>query len=330
MLSGLEAASERAGARVVSLQGRARDDLHGFLNVCKAPGFTSHDVVAIVRRTLGTRRVGHAGTLDPAAEGVLPICVGRATRLVDRLADADKGYYAEMVLGVRTATDDAEGEVVEEREVPPLDDTSLEAALDRFRGPIDQTPPQFSAIKIEGRRSYDVARRGGEVALRPRPVTVHRLTVHWWRPPRLAVTIACSKGTYIRSVARDLGEALGCGGHLARLVRLWVGGFALADALSLEELAERVAGGRVHEALLPADVGIMGLPAAVVVPSRVIDMSHGRPWRCEARPPGPAEDESLVRLYDTSGALLGLVAHDPARDLWLPRLAIARAAADDT
>lgn len=301
----------------MSRRSRDRDDLHGFLNVCKAPGFTSHDVVAVVRRTLGTRRVGHAGTLDPAAEGVLPICVGRATRLVDRLADADKGYYGEVVLGVRTTTDDAEGEVIGTAEVPPLDDRALEDALARFRSRIQQTPPQYSAIKVAGQRAYDLARRGGDVALRPRQVTVHRLTAHWWRPPRLAVTLACSKGTYIRSIARDLGETLGCGAHLARLVRLWVGQFSLDDALSLDELAERARGGRMHEALLPADVGVRDLPVLVVDPPRAVDMGHGRGWRMAG-----GGSASLARVYDTGGTLLGIVAADTSRGLWQPRLAI--------
>ena len=334
----------------MSRRSRDRDDLHGFLNVCKAPGFTSHDVVAVVRRTLGTRRVGHAGTLDPAAEGVLPICVGRATRLVDRLADADKGYYGEIVLGVRTTTDDAEGEVIGTADPPPLDDAALDAALSPFRGPIQQTPPQFSAVKVAGQRAYDLARRGGEVRLRPREVTVHRLTLHWWRPPRLAVTIACLKGTYIRSIARDLGEALGCGAHLARLVRLWVGQFALEDALALDELTERVQGGRMHEALLPADVGARDLPAVLAEPRRAIDMGHGRGWRGlgvqglaqrsradVATDPrsesaqslgastGAGDDAPLARVYDTGGTLLGIVAADRSRGLWQPRLAIGRA-----
>lgn len=305
----------------MSRRSRDRDDLQGFLNVCKAPGFTSHDVVAVVRRTLGTRRVGHAGTLDPAAEGVLPICVGRATRLVDRLADADKGYYGEIVLGVRTTTDDAEGEVIGTADVPPLDDRVLDDALARFRGRIQQTPPQYSAIKVAGQRAYDLARRGDDVTLRAREVTIHRLTLHWWRPPRLAVTIACSKGTYIRSIARDLGEALGGGGHLARLVRLWVGQFSLDDALSLDELAERVQGGRMHEALLPADVGIRDLPALVVDPRRAVDMGHGRGWPTAGE--GSMDETSpLSRVYDTGGTLLGIVAADASRGLWQPRLAI--------
>src|SRR4051794_17233373 len=197
---------------------RRRDeaDIHGLLNVCKARGFTSHDVVAIVRRTLGTRRVGHAGTLDPLAEGVLPICVGRYPRLVDLLGDTDKGYYAEIELGVRTTTDDAEGEIVERRDVPTITAEGLEPFLASLRGNIEQVPPAFSAIKVNGRRAYDLARRGAALELAARPVTIYRLNLVSWSSPRLSLLVVCSKGTYIRSLARDLGEMLGCGAHLTR------------------------------------------------------------------------------------------------------------------
>lgn len=293
----------------------------GFLNICKAPGFTSHDVVAVVRRILGIRRVGHAGTLDPAAEGVLPICVGRATRLVDRLADRDKGYYAEIAFGAQTRTDDAEGEVLEIAPLPELTPAALDAALDAFRGPILQRPPSFSAIKVAGRRAYDLARRGDDVRLQPRVVTVHRVTLHWWRPPRLALTVACSKGTYIRAIARDLGEALGCGAHLARLVRLWVGSFQLADAHSLDELAVAVRDDVVDRYLVPPDAALGDLPAAIVEPARAVDMQHGRGWPIRE---GVGGGVSLTRVYDTSGKLLGLATADRARGIWRPKLALTR------
>ncbi len=288
----------------------------GFLNVCKAAGFTSHDVVAIVRRLTGVRRVGHAGTLDPAAEGVLPICVGRATRLVDRLADADKGYYAEIVLGVRTRTDDAEGEVTGSAPVPELDGARLEVALQPFRGRIVQAPPAFSAVKVDGRRAYDLARRGDEPRLRPREVWVHRLTFHWWRPPRLAVSIHCSKGTYIRSIARDLGEALSCGAHLGRLVRLWVGGFHLDTSQSLEDLQAAAGAGELAASVLAADAALLGLPAGIVEPRRREDMQHGRAWKL-----ADAAQAGLARVYDTDGTFLGMAERNTERGIWQPRLA---------
>jgi tRNA pseudouridine55 synthase len=299
---------------------RRRDDadVHGLLNVCKARGFTSHDVVAVVRRTLGTRRVGHAGTLDPLAEGVLPVCVGRYTRLVDLIADTEKGYYAELSLGARTTTDDAEGEIVERRDVPDLTPEALEPALAPFRGPIEQVPPAFSAIKVAGRRAYDLARRGDAPELVARPVTIHRLDLLRWEPPRLTLVVVCSKGTYIRSLARDLGEALGCGAHLTRLIRLWVGSFGLEDAVSLEEIGAAASSGQLETVLRPADDALAELPALVVPRQRLIDIGHGRSWPASVgdAPPDP------TRVYDTSGRLLGLAEHDPRRHAWQPRLAL--------
>lgn len=311
---------------------RRRDDsdVHGLINVCKPRGFTSHDVVAVVRRTLGTRRVGHAGTLDPLAEGVLPVCVGRYTRLVDQLAETEKGYYAEIQLGARTTTDDAEGEVVERVPVPDLTAPELEPYLARFRGQIAQVPPVYSAIKVDGRRAYDLARRGAAPELQARPVTVHRLDVVAWTPPSLSLVVACSKGTYIRSLARDLGEALGCGAHLTRLVRLRVGCFRLENAVSPQEIEAAVAEDRVGSVLLPADDALAELPALLVPEARSVDFGHGRSWPSAVR----RAPRAPTRVYDTAGRLLGLAEHDLRRHAWQPRLALIReqgvgAAVDD-
>jgi tRNA pseudouridine55 synthase len=298
---------------------RANDaDIHGLLNICKPRGFTSHDVVAVVRRTLGTRRIGHTGTLDPTAEGVLPICVGRYTRLVELLTDTEKGYYAELELGARTTTDDAEGEIVECRPVPDLSPEALDAALAAFRGPISQVPPAYSAIKVAGQRAYDLARRGDAPELAAREVTVYRLSLTSWESPRLGLVVACSKGTYIRSLARDLGEALACGAHLTRLVRLWVGSFTLETAISLEELAAAAGADQVDRVLQPADDALSSLPAIIVPAARLVDIGHGRPW-----PAAPVQATAgPVRVYDTDGRLLALAEYDAQRRAWQPRLAL--------
>src|SRR5438067_9693817 len=275
-------------------------------------------VVAVVRRTLQTRRVGHAGTLDPLAEGVLPVCVGRYTRLVDYVSNGDKGYYAEVELGARTTTDDAEGEIGERRPVPVLADADLERMLAGFRGTIQQVPPIYSAIKVAGQRAYALARRGDTPTLQAREVTIRRLDVVRWQSPLLTLLVDCSKGTYIRSLARDLGDSLGCGAHLKRLVRVWVGPFALADAISLDELAEAAASGTLADVLQPADTALQALPAAIVDPGRLVDMAHGRPWRADTR-----DDASgLVRIYDLDGRLLGLAELDRDRRFWQPRLTL--------
>lgn len=297
-------------------------DIHGLLNVCKPKGFTSHDVVAVVRRTLGSRRVGHTGTLDPMAEGVLPICVGRYTRLVDLITDTEKGYYAEVELGARTSTDDAEGEVVERHPVPDLTAETLDRALQGFRGPISQVPPVYSAIKVAGQRAYDLARRGDAPELAARPVTIHRLEIVGWETPRLRLLVACSKGTYIRSLARDLGEVLACGGYLTKLVRLWVGDFHLRAAVSLEEIAAAVQRDDVTSVLQSADDALAAIPAIIVDPSRVVDIGHGQPWPATKTMTGAEATPKLTRVYDSDGRLLALAEYDARRRIWQPRLAL--------
>ena len=211
--------------------------MHGFLNIDKPAGLTSHDLVARVRRLARQKRVGHAGTLDPAATGVLVVALGAATRLIEYVQDATtKRYHAVVQLGVTTTTDDAEGEVVDAAPVPSLDPTMLEAALARFRGPIMQVPPMFSALHHEGRRLHELAREGIVVERAARPITIERLELLAWEAPLITLDIMCSKGTYIRSLARDLGEVLGCGAHLKALRRTAVGTFLIEDATPLAVL----------------------------------------------------------------------------------------------
>jgi tRNA pseudouridine55 synthase len=209
----------------------------GLVVVDKPGGMTSHDVVARVRRLSGTRKVGHAGTLDPMATGVLVLAVNRATRLLGHLALEDKRYDATIRLGASTSTDDAEGDVVESRPTDGLTADAVRAALQQFVGEIDQVPSAVSAVKVDGRRAYARVRDGEEVALPPRRVVVHALDVIGLELPDVRVSVHCSSGTYIRAVARDLGAALGVGGHLTSLRRTAVGQFTLATAHTLEELA---------------------------------------------------------------------------------------------
>jgi tRNA pseudouridine55 synthase len=290
---------------------RSRGDtgLDAFVNICKDAGPTSHDVVASVRRLLGTRRVGHAGTLDPLAEGVLPLALGRATRLVDRLAEADKEYYAEILLGVRTTTDDAAGEVVETRDVPPFTAADFDAVLAEFHGEIAQLPPAHSALKVGGRRSYALAREGRQVTLSPRPVTIYEIARRGWNRPVLSLTVRCSKGTYIRALARDLGERLSTGASLQRLVRTRVGPFHLSRAISLAGLEARRA-----ELLLPPDELLLDEPAVVMDDQQASHLRHGRMWTAGSTAP-------LARSYTADGRLAGLLAGSDAR--WQPRLVIA-------
>jgi len=219
--------------------------LQGFLNLHKAAGFTSHDCVAKVRRLLRLKRVGHAGTLDPAATGVLPIALGKATRLLQFLRQ-DKAYRATIRLGLSTTTDDLEGETLRAQPVPHLSLDAVTAALQAFQGKIQQVPPNFSAIQVQGKRLYDMARAGQAIAVPPRAVEVFSLDVLGWRPgdfPELDLAIACGPGTYIRSIARDLGQSLDTGGTLAALIRTASSGFELVDSLTLEDLEAQIEAG---------------------------------------------------------------------------------------
>lgn len=212
--------------------------MFGFLNVYKPKGKTSHDVVAILRRLTKVKQIGHTGTLDPFAEGVLPICIGKATRLIEYLAD-DKAYVGTVKLGVATTTYDTEGEVVKTSEGKITRD-DLENILDKFRGEIEQVPPIYSAIKVNGKKLYEYARKGEEVKIEPRRVTIFRLDLlsFDYENQTAELYIECSKGTYIRSIANDLGEVLGVGGHLIKLVRVKAGDFVLEHSVRLEDMKD--------------------------------------------------------------------------------------------
>ena len=210
--------------------------MFGFLNIYKPKGKTSHDVVAILRRITKVKQIGHTGTLDPFAEGVLPICIGKATRLIEYLKD-DKAYVATVQFGSATDTYDLEGETTKTSDlIPSLDE--IEAKLDDFRGEIEQTPPIYSAIKVNGKKLYEYARAGEQVEVKTRKVCIKELKLLEYNQETriLELYIACSKGTYIRSIANDLGEKLGCFGHLIKLVRVQAGDFVVEDAIKLEDL----------------------------------------------------------------------------------------------
>lgn len=227
----------------------------GVLNVDKPAGWTSHDVVAVLRGVLGVRRVGHGGTLDPRATGVLPILVGRATRYADRLHEAKKAYAALVRFGHETTTDDAEGPVTREAAVPgPAAD--LEPVLARFRGEIAQVPPAFAAVKVAGRRAYALARSGEAPPLGPRTVTIERLETASWEPPDMRLLVVCGRGTYLRALARDIGRAAGSAAHIASLRRLAVGALRAEEARPVEDLRK---GGRAAAlaALRPVDESIL-------------------------------------------------------------------------
>jgi tRNA pseudouridine55 synthase len=297
--------------------GATTQALDGIIVVSKPPGPTSHDVVAIVRRLTGVRRVGHGGTLDPFAAGVLPVFLGQATRMVEyHLAD-EKAYRATVVLGARSTTDDRDGELTP-GEGPIPDRESVEAALGAFRGVIEQVPPDHSAVHIAGRRAYELARHGRKPELRPRTVTITALTLVGWDttdPERPAgiLDVRCSAGTYIRSLARDLGGALRCGAHLGALTRTASGPFRLADAHPLDTVREALATGRAKELLLAADTGLDAYPQLTVGGQDLSALGMGQVIRhrgTDLPAPGP---RGLVRVVDPAGRLAAMARLEDGR-----------------
>ena len=279
--------------------------LDGIIVVAKEPGPTSHDIVALVRRLSGVRRVGHGGTLDPFAAGVLPVFVGQATRLVEyHLAD-DKEYRALVCFGARSTTDDLDGELTPTgRPAPSRED--LEAGLAAFRGPIEQVPPDYSAVRIAGRKAYELARHGEKPALRARRVTMHQLELTEWNEddparPIATLELRCSAGTYVRALARDLGERLGCGAYLGALTRTASGPFRLTQAQALDEVRAALSGGRARALLLPMDTGL-DFPQVTLSAAELAPFARGQQLRRATEPTG----EGLVRVRDEAGRLVAI------------------------
>ena len=272
----------------------------GFAVIDKPAGVTSHACVARIRRLLGIRRVGHGGTLDPAVTGVLPIAVGQATRLLPYLP-GEKTYRGVIQLGVTTNTDDLQGDELSRDSVPDLCSEALDQALSRFRGLINQHPPQVSAVHVNGERAHARARRGEVMELPARPVTIHQLRVLGWDAARaqLSVEVHCSAGTYIRSLARDLGASLGCGGWLASLRRTQALGFHDNQAVPLPEAPENVGDGAL--ALLPPELALPHLPRRLLTAGEQLDWSFGRRIT-----PGIEESAEAVVMLSDSGRMLGL------------------------
>ena len=238
--------------------------MDGVLNINKPAGWTSHDVVAKARGILRTKRIGHAGTLDPSATGVLLLCVGYATRIADYLVADEKEYLAKVVFGEATDTQDADGIVISTADASILTEEALESALSAFRGKIEQIPPMVSAVHHEGKRLYELARKNQVVERKPREVEVRELKLVEFLPGKRAkatIRVVCSKGTYVRTICHDLGERLGVGAHLAELTRLRVGRFRVEEAISLEELANRAESGRLGEIIIPIVDALSHLPS---------------------------------------------------------------------
>ena len=277
-----------------------RRSLSGILPAEKGPGVTSFQVVARLRRLLRAPKIGHGGTLDPDATGVLPILIGEATKLTPYLAELDKEYLATVRLGVITDTQDMTGAVLEIRPVPALDRGAIEETLHRFVGTISQVPPMYSALRRGGRRLHELAREGITIDREARQITVHAITLEALDPPELTMRVRCGKGTYVRTLAADLGALLGCGGALVSLIRTRVGPYALVDAVRWAELDAPDAGDALWARVLPWDSALVSYPAVHLGAAETVRFAHGQTVPC---PRGP---EGYVRVYSSDGSCLGV------------------------
>ena len=285
----------------------AQPAFDGILNIYKERGWTSHDVVARVRRLARQKRVGHAGTLDPAATGVLPICLGQATRVVEYLGESGKSYRATITFGIETNTYDTEGDVVAQLPLPAtLDQQAIRDARPDFTGEIQQVPPMFSALKHAGKRLYDLARAGEVVELAPRSVRIDALRIVAWDAPTLVLDVDCGKGTYIRSLAHDLGQRFGCGAHLAALERTRVGPFAVAQSITLAALASALADDTWQAHLAAPDEALLHLHTAILGPASELRVRQGQSLPLPTPATVPA---ALLRAYSTDGRFLAILAH---------------------
>ena len=301
----------------------------GILNINKPRGETSYHVVARVKRLSGVRRVGHAGTLDPEATGVLPVCLGRATRITGFLMDTTKTYRAEIELGTATDTYDATGKVTRRGDPSAVSREQVAAALDRFRGLTQQTPPMYSSVKHQGRRLYELARAGIEVPRKSRPIVIHHLDIMHWQPPVVTIEVECGKGTYIRSLAHDLGEALGCGAHLKSLIRLRCGPFDISAAVSVTQLEEAFHHGYWQHFIHPADSVLLHWKAVVVndatalnirngVPVSLVDEGNSLSAATELSTPVSPDTGTRCRTYTLDGRFLGVMRFNPEKGRWQP------------
>ncbi len=287
--------------------------MNGVINVYKEAGFTSHDVVAKLRGIVKQKKIGHTGTLDPDAEGVLPVCLGNATKLCGLLTEKEKTYRAVLLLGQTTDTQDTSGRVLTEAPVTATGEQVREAIMS-FLGDYDQIPPMYSALKVNGKKLYELAREGKEVERQARRVRILDMEIHEIRLPEVTFTVTCSSGTYIRTLCQDIGEKLGCGGCMKSLLRTKVDRFELADSHKLSELETMMHEGRIGEVLLPVDEVFAACPAVRIRQESDRLIQNGNPFgkediaetTGERLPEGTELERNCVRVYNSEGDFRGL------------------------
>jgi tRNA pseudouridine55 synthase len=294
--------------------------MDGILNIHKPAGITSFGVVARVKRITGEKHCGHAGTLDPQATGVLPVCLGQVTRVIEYLFAATKAYQTEIELGVSTDTYDATGVIVRTADFSQINRSMVEAALTGFRGEILQTPPMFSAVKHNGKPLHRLARAGLVVERRNRPAQIDTLEIIDWTPPLFTLNIVCGRGTYVRSIANDLGEALGCGAVMKNLVRRRVGPFTIEDALTLPALEKAFQDGAGDRYLYPLDYILQSFKAVVVNSQQELSLIHGASVTLDTNQGLDLviPDRTLSRVYTLAGDFRGMIKYDSENRCWRP------------
>ena len=305
--------------------------MDAILNINKPPGKTSYDIVAMVKRLSGEKRVGHAGTLDPDATGVLPVCMGKSTRVIEFLVDTAKTYRAQIELGVITDTYDASGKIVQKNDPSAITREQFESAFTSFLGDIEQTPPMYSAIKYRGQPLYKLARAGIEVERKSRTIRIHCINVIDWQPPLVSIDVHCGKGTYIRSLAHDIGQSLGCGASLKNLVRLKCGPFDIVNAVSMPQLEDAFHYGYWRHYVYPMDTVLLNWNAVIVSNACEEAIKNGKQLFLDNTGAPAVTDytgqknqkvaprENRCRAYNLNGDLLGVLRFDPETVLWQPQ-----------
>jgi tRNA pseudouridine55 synthase len=293
--------------------------MDGILNVNKPAGMTSFGVVSVIKRCSRQKRVGHAGTLDPSATGVLPVCLGKATRVTEFLMELRKTYRAEIELGIATDTGDADGQVVKRGDTSEINIDTLSTVLGRFRGSVEQTPPMFSALKYHGRPLYELARAGITVERKTRKAEIFDLQLLSWESPVVKIEVTCSRGTYIRSLADDLGKSLNCGAHLVNLVRLRYGPFDIHDSVSLSQLEELSKQDDWSHLVHPLDSVLLHWPAVILDAEAEQGFLHGRPLPVDKIPDiSPVGEKARCRAYNLDGRFLGVLLFNFEESQWQP------------
>lgn len=281
--------------------------IHGVININKEKGYTSHDVVAKLRGIVGQKKIGHTGTLDPDATGVLPVCLGKATKLCDMLTDKNKTYETVMLLGKTTDTQDISGEVLNEGSVAELTEEMVKEAVMLFVGDYMQVPPMYSALKVNGKKLYELAREGIVIERKARPVTILDIKIKEIALPRVRMEVSCSKGTYIRTLCNDIGEKLGCGACMEELIRTKVSRFELKDSLTLDEVRVLKEEGKLEDILVPIDTMFDAYEAVSLQEEYMSFVYNGNvffPKHLDRRI--ELTDEKLVRVYDNKGQFIAI------------------------